>query len=172
MGGNSILIKKGCLIKNLKIEISGENNKLVIGENCQFYGGGWIRMRDRNGHIIIGDNLNTSYVFMMKDDNNTNIEIGDNCLFSANIIFRTSDSHSILDRTTNERVNIGANIKIEDNVWIGYGANILKGSKIGHDSVIGTQTVFSGKEIPPYSLVVGVPGKVVRSNICWNAERF
>jgi acetyltransferase-like isoleucine patch superfamily enzyme len=52
---------------------------------------------------------------------------------------------------------------IEDFVFIGENATILMGSRIGHHSVIGAGAVVrEDTEIPPYSLVVGVPGRVVR----------
>ncbi|MDV3104803.1 gamma carbonic anhydrase family protein [Thermococcus waiotapuensis] len=55
----------------------------------------------------------------------------------------------------------GANIG--DYTIIGMGAVILDGAKIGKHVIIGAGALVPpGKEIPDYSLVVGVPGKVVR----------
>ena len=52
---------------------------------------------------------------------------------------------------------------IEDNVLIGIGAILLSGAQIGHDCVIGAGTVVTGRTIiPPGSMVLGVPGRVVR----------
>jgi carbonic anhydrase/acetyltransferase-like protein (isoleucine patch superfamily) len=52
---------------------------------------------------------------------------------------------------------------IADNVLVGIGAIILNGAKIGEHSIIAAGAlVGEGKEIPPRSLVMGVPGKVVR----------
>lgn len=54
---------------------------------------------------------------------------------------------------------------IEDNVLIGMGAIVLSGCTIGTGSIIGAGAVVKeGSVIPPYSLVVGIPGKVVRTN--------
>jgi len=53
---------------------------------------------------------------------------------------------------------------VEDYVFIGENAVILMGCTIGHHSVIGAGTVvLEDTVIPPYSMVVGVPGKIVRS---------
>ena len=52
-------------------------------------------------------------------------------------------------------------IVIEDDVWIGTGVKILDGITIGKGSVIGAGTVLT-KSIEPYSVVVGVPGRVIR----------
>ena len=55
-----------------------------------------------------------------------------------------------------------APIVIEDNVWIGEFASILKGVTIGKGSVIGAHSVVT-KDVPPYSIVAGNPARVVKS---------
>lgn len=53
-------------------------------------------------------------------------------------------------------------VVIEDDVWIGSRATILPGVNIGRGSVIGTGAVVT-KSIPPFSVAVGVPAKVVKN---------
>lgn len=50
---------------------------------------------------------------------------------------------------------------IEDDVWIGARAVILPGVTIGHGSVVGACAVVT-KDVPPYSIYVGNPGRVVK----------
>lgn len=53
--------------------------------------------------------------------------------------------------------------EIEDDTLVGMGATVLSGARIGTGSVIGAGAlVREGAEIPPGSLVVGVPGEVIR----------
>ncbi|HZK12028.1 MAG TPA: DapH/DapD/GlmU-related protein [Atribacterota bacterium] len=54
-----------------------------------------------------------------------------------------------------------APVIIEDNVWIGEFVSILLGVTIGKGSVIGTMSVVT-KSIPPYSIAVGSPAKVIK----------
>ncbi len=67
-----------------------------------------------------------------------------------------------------DRVTVGHNAvlhgcTVEDEVLVGMGAIILNGAVIGRSSIIGAGTlVASGKIIPPRSLVIGIPGRVVR----------
>lgn len=49
---------------------------------------------------------------------------------------------------------------IEDDVWIGTGVIILKGVKIGRGSIIAAGALVN-KDIPPYSIAVGVPARIV-----------
>ncbi len=52
---------------------------------------------------------------------------------------------------------------IEDDVLIGIGAIVLSGARISHDCIIGAGSLVTGHSvIPPRSMVLGVPGRVVR----------
>ena len=76
--------------------------------------------------------------------------------------------HGAKDTTIGKNVTVGHGAivhgcTVEDNCLIGMGATILDGAVIGEGSIIGAGAlVGENKIIPPRSLVVGVPGKVVR----------
>jgi acetyltransferase-like isoleucine patch superfamily enzyme len=54
------------------------------------------------------------------------------------------------------------NVKIGNDVWIGYNATILPSvSKIGHGVVIGAGAVVT-KDVPPYAVAVGAPAKIIK----------
>lgn len=53
-------------------------------------------------------------------------------------------------------------VVIEDDVWIGARVCILPGVTVGTGSVLGACTVIS-KDVPPYSVVVGNPGKIIKN---------
>lgn len=71
----------------------------------------------------------------------------------------------------------GRDMVIGHDVWIGQGARILPGARLGNGVIVGAGAVVGG-EVPPYALVVGNPGRVVRrrfgpdvvarlQEICW-----
>lgn len=86
--------------------------------------------------------------------------IQDNCTVHCDLRFPTI----IGNRVTLGHNSVAHGCSIGDNVLIGIGAVLLSDVQIGHHSIIGAGSVITpGKKIPPKSLVIGVPGKVVRS---------
>ena len=51
---------------------------------------------------------------------------------------------------------------IEDNVWLGDNVSILPGVRIGKGCIVGVNSVVT-KDIPPYSVVGGIPAKVLKT---------
>jgi acetyltransferase-like isoleucine patch superfamily enzyme len=92
------------------------------------------------------------------------LKIGKGCDISSGVQIL---SHSSVRRCVTERKHAFVDLKqtvIQDYVFIGTHATILMGATIGHHSVIAAgAVVLEGTVIPPYSLVTGVPAKVVRS---------
>lgn len=104
--------------------------------------------------------------------------IGYNCLISSTKIGRYVSiannvnighgEHPINRISTNALFYANAKILteldliIEDDVWIGTGAIILRGVKIGRGAIVGAGCVVT-KDIPPYSIAVGVPAKVIKN---------
>lgn len=88
-------------------------------------------------------------------------------------------THSTVKRCLTERVHNQVDrlpVVIEDHVFIGENAVVMMGCHIGHHSVIGAgAVVLENTVIPPYSMVVGVPGRIIRSmeeNIArWKQEQ-
>jgi len=61
-----------------------------------------------------------------------------------------------------ERLVKRAKILIEDDVWLGAHATILPGLRIGRGSIVGAGAVVV-EDVPPYSIVAGVPARVIRT---------
>jgi len=91
------------------------------------------------------------------------IIIGNNVLFAPRVHIN-DHSHCYEDISIpimHQPVFSKGPIVIEDDCWIGFGCHILSGVTIGKHSVIGANSVVA-KSIPPYSVTVGMPAKVVK----------
>lgn len=99
----------------------------------------------------------------------TKIEVGKDCLFSANITLRAGDSHSVIDAESGVRLNPSKDIFIGNHVWIGNTVIVTKGTVIGNHCVVATGAVLTGKSYPDYCAIGGNPAKVVKEGISWKA---
>jgi acetyltransferase-like isoleucine patch superfamily enzyme len=90
------------------------------------------------------------------------ITIGDGVAISKGVTIRDSDNHSI-----NGSGGPGAPIRIGNHVWIGVHAVILKGVSIGDGAVVAAGAVVN-RDVPPNTLVGGVPARVIKEDVHWN----
>lgn len=90
------------------------------------------------------------------------IVLGDDVWFGQNV-FVCDASHGYQDVETPIGLQLGDHepVSIGSGSWVGHGAVILPGASIGGNVVVGAGAVVHG-EVPDHSVVVGVPGKVVR----------
>lgn len=163
---NQVVIGTGTNFYNLQIVIHGNNNKLTIGKNCIICG--FIEMFANGNEITIGNGTLVSENVRLVAHGGKHIRIGERCQIADFTDIRTTDSHSILN-AEGERINPDDNIEIGDRVWLTREVVVLKGAIIGSDSVIGTRSIVT-KQIPSNSLAIGIPAKVVRTNITWLFE--
>lgn len=111
-------------------------------------------------NLYIGDNVYFNRnVFITA---RAKITIGNNVLIGPNTVMN-SGNHLYSDPQTPICLqgHVSKEIIIEDDVWIGANATILCGVKIGRGSVVAAGSVVN-RDIPPYSVVAGVPARKVR----------
>ena len=94
---------------------------------------------------------------------NEGIEIGNDVMIAYGVkIIDTNHNFSRMDIPLSTQGIVTKPIIIEDDVWIASNAVILSGITIGKGSIVAAGTVVN-KSVPPYSVVGGVPGKVLYS---------
>ncbi|HEY9049612.1 MAG TPA: acyltransferase [Ohtaekwangia sp.] len=87
-----------------------------------------------------------------------NVTIGKFVRIAPYTLILDSDFHDLADHTAEGKKG---NIVIEDHVWVASRVTILKGVTVGEGSVIAAGAVVT-KDVPPYSVVAGVPAKVIK----------
>jgi maltose O-acetyltransferase len=89
------------------------------------------------------------------------VRIGPHCSIGTYVIMMDNDFHRLEPERRNERPE-SLPIILEENVWLGARVIVLRGVTIGAGSAIGAGSVVT-RDIPPRSLAVGVPAKVIRT---------
>ena len=92
------------------------------------------------------------------------LDIGDNCAISWDCQIMDSDFHEIYYENKNESDD---SVKIGNNVWVGCGVKIFKGTIIPNNCVIAAYSVVKGVFLNENSLIGGVPAKVIKENVVW-----
>ncbi|MFT6288131.1 MAG: acetyltransferase-like isoleucine patch superfamily enzyme [Alcanivorax sp.] len=87
------------------------------------------------------------------------ITIGDGVMMANGTYITDSDWHTVYDRT--QRDERATPVVIEDNVWLGDHATVLKGVTVGENSVIAARAVVT-RDIPANVIAAGNPAKVVK----------
>lgn len=109
-------------------------------------------------HTHFGDRVYANFNLTLVDD--ADIFIGDNVMFGPNVTIATA-SHPINPQLRNKGYQFNMPVYIGNNVWIGSGAVIMLGIKIGENSIIGAGSIVT-KDIPPNVIAVGNPCRVMR----------
>lgn len=110
------------------------------------------------GDVIIGDNTRIGLHSTVIGP----VEIGSNVNLAQGIVV-TALNHNFTDCTKriDEQGVSTAKVTIGNDVWIGANATVLPGVTIGNHSVVAAGAVVT-KDVPPYSLVGGVPARILK----------
>lgn len=150
------------VMKPWYVNISGPN--IVIGDNVTIIGerdspvniGVWGR-EPGMGSITLGNAVLLSPGTRISASDE--IIIGDSVMMANGVYITDSDWHGLYDRT--ERCGKINPVHIDNNVWLGDGATVLKGVHIGENSIVGAGAVVS-RDVPANVVVAGNPAEVVK----------
>jgi carbonic anhydrase/acetyltransferase-like protein (isoleucine patch superfamily) len=117
------------------------------------------------GRVVLEEGASVWYGAVVRGDNDP-ITIGRNSNVQDGSVLHTDIGWPL---TIGEGVTIGHQVMLHgctigDNSLIGIGATVLNGAKIGKNCIVGAHALITeGKAIPDNSLVVGAPGRVIRT---------
>ncbi len=118
------------------------------------------------GNVTIGKDCGVFPHAVIRGDQNS-IVIGDGSNVQDCCVIHTDKEHDVC---IGKNVSLGHcsmihGAYLEDNVLVGIHATVLNGAKIGTGSIIGANAlVTTNMVIPPHSLVLGVPGKIIKQD--------
>ena len=167
--GNKLIFHRGGVFRNCEFIFLGNNNIIEFGEKCAASGGSFY-IEDSNNTIVTGDSTDYAGKIHIACTESTNIKVGDNCLFSSEIVIRSGDSHSVIN-SEGKRSNHAKDVTIRNHVWVGFRALITKGALIQENSVVGTGAIVTDVFEEGNVVLAGVPAKIVKRDINWITER-
>jgi acetyltransferase-like isoleucine patch superfamily enzyme len=90
------------------------------------------------------------------------VRIGEQCVIADRAMFIDFD-HGVVevDRPIRVQGIYKRDVEVGSNVWIGYGACILRGVRVGDNSIVGTNSVVT-RDVPANAVVAGIPARVIR----------
>ncbi|MBI4779691.1 MAG: acyltransferase [Oscillatoriophycideae cyanobacterium NC_groundwater_1537_Pr4_S-0.65um_50_18] len=145
------------ICSSTRLNCWGSGSKLIIRDRTRLDQG--IHIQALGGTIDIGEGTYMGPYICMAGPGN--IIIGKDCMIaSSSGIYANNHVFDDPTRPINQQGLTHKGIVIEDDCWLGSGVRVLDGVIIGRGSVIGAGAVVT-KKIPPYSVAVGVPAKVV-----------
>ena len=145
--------------RNVEVTARKGYGRIILGTWVHIGDGN--RLRCHEGNLTIGDRC------VLGRDNTINtfldVEIGANCII-ADWVYICDFDHVTDDiyRSIKDQGIVKSPVRIGPDVWIGAKASVLRGSTIGHGSVLGAHCVVRG-EVPPMSIMGGVPARILRN---------
>lgn len=141
--------------KETRIKVQ-EGGEIVFKSNYIIYAGSYIHV-SRGGRLLFGSGFINENVQIICGNY---IEIGEGTAIGPDVVIRSTDAHRINGQEEDKPIIIG------NNVWVGQGAMILKGVKIGDGAVVGAKSLVT-KDVPAHCVVAGNPARVVKENVTW-----
>ena len=161
-GRKNVTIAKSAFISP-EARINPRDGKIEIGNKSTIATNVAIQ-----GNVRIGENTSVQYNTVIVGygdctDENGIVKIGNNVRIAPNSMIIAGDHiFSDKNRPICEQGLDKRPVTIEDDVWIAGGVHIMAGVTIGKGSVIGAGSVVT-RDIPPYSVAVGAPAKVIKN---------
>lgn len=171
MVGRDSCIELGSDVRlfDCSIVLRGSGARLVIGAGTRLRSVR-IVLEDRGSVLSIGAGTSMTGAFLQAKEGGR-VELGEDCMVGGGAEIGNSDSHSLIDAVSGERLNPARDVVIGDHVWIGAGAWVTKGARIGARSVIASRSRVVGV-LPEGVVAAGSPAVVKREGVTWDRRRM
>jgi acetyltransferase-like isoleucine patch superfamily enzyme len=136
----------------------GKQARLELGRWC--WVGHGTKIRAHEGLVSIGAKTVMGQECTISSFQH--VKIGRECVIADRVMFIDFD-HGVVevDRPIRLQGIYKRDVNVGNNVWIGYGACILRGVTIGDNAIIGTNSVVT-KDVPANAVVGGLPARLIR----------
>lgn len=134
---------------------------VFIGNNVRIYPGMRLELTEENARLVIQDNVSIGQGFHAVSYEG-DLVIGENTTISGNVFISNVDhDYKEIGVHSLDQQMLYSDTLIDSNCFIGYGAVILPGTKLGKQCIVGANAVVKGA-YPDYCVITGNPGKIVK----------
>jgi acetyltransferase-like isoleucine patch superfamily enzyme len=159
--GKTIIIGDNVEINALSMEGVTMGNNVTILRNTVIECTG--NLKNMGAGLVIGNDVGIAQNCFIQVRGK--VTIGSHVMFGPNVsIFSENHGFADLDIPMISQPTIRGEVIIEDDVWFGARSLILSGVRIGKGSIIAAGALVT-RDVPPYSIVAGVPGKIMKSRL-------
>jgi acetyltransferase-like isoleucine patch superfamily enzyme len=143
--------------KRLELEI-GKRGTIRFGRFTWI--GDGTKIRCHEGEVIVEDKTVMGQECTISAYKH--VRIGEQCVVADRAMFIDFDHGTVeVERPIRVQGIYKRDVDVGSNVWVGYGACVLRGAQVGDNSVIGTNAVVA-KDVPANAVVGGVPARILR----------
>src|SRR3954447_16676431 len=159
------------------IAFVGPGCSLEVGPNATLELGRWswvghgCKIRSHEGTVSIGAKTVVGQECTISSYQH--VSIGRECVIADRVMLIDFDHGMVeVDRPVRQQGSYKRDVRVGNNVWIGYAACILRGVTVGDNAVIGTGAIVT-KDVPANAVVGGVPARIIRmreepQSLRWN----
>ncbi len=166
---NVIRFHPTCNLTRTSLQLVGHGLRVNLGENVKISRSAEFRVAGAGAFIELGRDCTVEHALFIARGT-TGIRVGPDCMLAYDVEIRTTDSHSIIDDATGQRINEDQSVQIGRHVWLGARTTVLKGVTIGSNSVIATGAVVS-RDIGEGVVAGGIPARPLRSGVRWDRRQ-
>lgn len=167
--GGRVELGRDVRLFDCTIILRGTAPRLVIGAETRLRGVR-IVVEDRGSRLLIGAATSMTGAVLQAKEGGL-VAIGADCMLGSGVEVNNSDSHSLIDAASGERLNPARDVVLGDHVWLGAGVWISKGVRIGAGTVVASRSRVVG-ELPAGVLAAGSPAVIKRTGVSWDRRRL
>lgn len=165
--GDRVIVRGGFTegaLKNTTIYLGGGGNELVFD--------GLTKVSKlevaavKNSKVFIQAPMLIRGMTIMSSQN-SHVSMGKNCLISTDVLVYSSNAHALYNVADGKR-RLKEGVEIGERVWVGMGARLMSGARVGKNSVIGGYSILAGK-IPNNCAAAGNPCRVTTRDVFWTS---
>ncbi|MCD2340002.1 acyltransferase [Ideonella azotifigens] len=162
---HGIRIRLAMLSGHLTLSLGGDRHSIDFGPGVT--GHYDVRMW-RTSSLNIGRGTTSTRTRIVCD--HADVTVGEDCMFSSDILVQAGDQHPLIDLKTGDVMNdTRRRIALGDHVWIGRAAILMADVQIGRGAIVGTGAVVTN-DVPATSVAAGVPARVLRTDTTWSRQ--